>query len=209
MQNSTFFDTLQVKLKNTMTVQDLRKKAEEKRINLRYFEDGTVGIALDETVSESDLSDLLSIFGCEKKMDEVNKRNFNIFEHHKRKAEHLDIIKTNANLNLCKFHRSCFHYIYYLLQICQSDHMKTYDIENSEFKRTSNYLTHQIFNMYHSETKIVRYMKRLENKDLSLVHSMIPLVSKIVRACRFHCFILVSKIFLNILFLNIFILLFI
>uniref|UniRef100_A0A8C1M1X0 Glycine cleavage system P protein n=1 Tax=Cyprinus carpio TaxID=7962 RepID=A0A8C1M1X0_CYPCA len=47
----------------------------------------------------------------------------------------------------------------------------------SPFKRTSKFLTHTVFNSYHSETNIVRYMKRLENKDISLVHSMIPLGS--------------------------------
>uniref|UniRef100_A0A4W5QXU9 Glycine dehydrogenase (decarboxylating) n=1 Tax=Hucho hucho TaxID=62062 RepID=A0A4W5QXU9_9TELE len=48
-------------------------------------------------------------------------------------------------------------------------------IMGSPFKRTSKYLVHTVFNSYHSETNIVRYMKRLENKDISLVHSMIPL----------------------------------
>ena len=41
----------------------------------------------------------------------------------------------------------------------------------------SNILTHEVFNKYHSETLMMRYMKYLENKDISLVHSMIALGS--------------------------------
>ncbi|KAF2167962.1 hypothetical protein M409DRAFT_22106 [Zasmidium cellare ATCC 36951] len=44
-------------------------------------------------------------------------------------------------------------------------------------KRTSGYLDHPVFNSYHSETEILRYMHHLQSKDLSLVHSMIPLGS--------------------------------
>jgi len=43
--------------------------------------------------------------------------------------------------------------------------------------RTSPYLEHPVFNLYHSEHEMLRYMKKLENKDLSLVHSMISLGS--------------------------------
>ncbi len=43
--------------------------------------------------------------------------------------------------------------------------------------RTSDFLTHPIFNKYHSEHEMLRYLKHLENKDLSLVHSMISLGS--------------------------------
>ncbi|MDE3057090.1 MAG: aminomethyl-transferring glycine dehydrogenase [Bacteroidota bacterium] len=45
------------------------------------------------------------------------------------------------------------------------------------FQRTSTFLEHPVFNQYHSETEMMRYIKGLENKDLSLTHSMIPLGS--------------------------------
>jgi glycine dehydrogenase len=46
-----------------------------------------------------------------------------------------------------------------------------------ELKRKTEYLTHEVFNSYHSETEMLRYIKMLEKKDLSLTHSMIPLGS--------------------------------
>jgi len=60
------------------------------------------------------------------------------------------------------------------------------DFENSNFgngkvsdsfKRTTSFLSHPVFNQHHSEHEITRYIKKLENKDLSLVHSMIALGS--------------------------------
>jgi len=47
----------------------------------------------------------------------------------------------------------------------------------ADLKRRSGYLAHEVFNAHNSETEILRYMKKLENKDLSLAHSMIPLGS--------------------------------
>ncbi|GFP57393.1 glycine dehydrogenase (decarboxylating), mitochondrial [Trichoderma asperellum] len=44
-------------------------------------------------------------------------------------------------------------------------------------RRESKFLTHPVFNSHHSETEMLRYMHHLQSKDLSLVHSMIPLGS--------------------------------
>ncbi len=59
----------------------------------------------------------------------------------------------------------------------------TFDNEGSleniptSLTRTSEFLLHPVFNTYHSETEMMRYLKMLENKDLSLTHSMIALGS--------------------------------
>ncbi len=48
---------------------------------------------------------------------------------------------------------------------------------DERFARTSSFLTHPVFSTYHSETEMLRYMRKLESRDLSLTHSMIPLGS--------------------------------
>ncbi len=51
------------------------------------------------------------------------------------------------------------------------------DQVDGRFRRTSPFLTHPVFHRYHSETEMLRYLKRLEARDLSLTTSMIPLGS--------------------------------
>jgi len=62
--------------------------------------------------------------------------------------------------------------------ISQAEFQQAYEEDfHSTFARKSDYLTHPIFNSHHSEHEMLRYIKYLENKDLSLVHSMISLGS--------------------------------
>ncbi|CAG7817350.1 unnamed protein product, partial [Allacma fusca] len=132
VENDFFFDTLHIT--PAMAQSEIRHQANQKEINLRYNLDGTVNVALDETVTEDDINDLLYIFRCKTNLNKLGKE-----------IENTDTLEGS--------------------------------IINSDFNRTSSYLTHPVFNTHHSETRIVRYMKTLENKDLSLVHSMIPLGS--------------------------------
>ena len=65
-----------------------------------------------------------------------------------------------------------------LLTLFDAHHSPTADsVIPSELQRKSTYFTHPVFNKYHSETEMLRYIHRLETKDLSLNTSMIPLGS--------------------------------
>jgi glycine dehydrogenase len=72
-----------------------------------------------------------------------------------------------------------------LLEIFAGDDLPLFSLElpsvfcplPSAFLRTTPYLTHPVFNCYHSETELLRYMYRLQSRDLSLATAMIPLGS--------------------------------
>ncbi|KHN85426.1 Glycine dehydrogenase [decarboxylating], mitochondrial [Toxocara canis] len=130
VQYLDFFDTLKIRPAN---LEEVKKRCEEKMINLRYYEDGCVGVALDETTLPDDVRDLFYIFGHpDKTPEEITS----------------GILESTGPL-----------------------------IGNSVHSRTSDFLTHPVFNSFHSETQLMRYMKRLENRDVSLANSMIPLGS--------------------------------
>jgi len=123
-----FFDTIQVNL-GSRSLTEILDIAEVQQINLRVFDDQTVGISLDETTTIKDLQDLWKIFALGKELP------FN------------------------------------------SQELLTETKTQNPFTRNSNYLTHPVFNQYHSETELLRYLHRLQAKDLSLTTSMIPLGS--------------------------------
>ncbi len=114
-----FFDTIRISLEN-FSLDKIKERAEDLRINLRYYQNEDVGISIDETCSDDDINDILSIF--------------------------------DADMN---------------------DNLKF----KLRSKRKSEFLTHSIFNKYHSETEMMRYLHRLESKDLALNTSMIALGS--------------------------------
>ena len=105
----------------------------------------------------------------------ANEINFNYFENNKiliSVDETIDI--DDINLIIGVFAKAADKDFEYLTESVFSSVDTTID---NNIRRSSVYLQHPVFNSYHSETEMMRYIKRLENKDLSLVHSMISLGS--------------------------------
>jgi len=123
-----FFDTIRVRPSGGSG--PVLEAAAARRINLRDYGDGTVGIALDEAVRPEDVDDLFAVFDGGSAAD-FDARSL---------AEGPSALP-------------------------------------EALLRSSTYLGHEVFNRYHSETEMLRYLHHLESRDLSLNHSMIPLGS--------------------------------
>ena len=128
--NKNFFDTIRFALPKYVMREDVEWLSHELEMNFRYFENGEVGISIDETTNREDMGWILEVFA-----KAANKRWQIIHEY----PEDAEI--------------------------------------NKKFARTSEFLTQEVFNKYRSETEMVRYLKKLEQKDISLTHSMISLGS--------------------------------
>ncbi len=131
--NDNFFDTLYIELPEGLSAEKLHEIALDCQVNLRYYEDGRhIGISIDETTLESDLSVLLYIFS-------------------QLQGKEGDI------------------------EGAEVDDTKVYF--DKKFARQSDFLQYETFQKYHSETELMRYIKRLDRKDISLAQSMISLGS--------------------------------
>ena len=122
--------------------------------------DGTLGIALDETTTTQDVLDILTAFSRSGEID------FDFTEI----ADFADYTGVSGSTS----------------DNSPSDNAKKSPSDATEnpiaawpesLVRTSKFLEHEVFHRYHSETEMLRYIHRLEAKDLSLTTSMIPLGS--------------------------------
>jgi glycine dehydrogenase len=136
--NRSYFDTVRTRPVNP-GADEVLARAVQGGVNLRDYGDGTIGISLDETVSEDDVSNLLEFFSTGPAHPGVDGSDQGEDAETGERAEPEGILPS--------------------------------------MRRTSSYLDHPVFNQHRSETEMLRYMRRLEARDLSLRDSMIPLGS--------------------------------
>ena len=138
-----------------------------KQLNKNYFDTILVNI--------NDVSiDTLKVFAEDAKM------NFNYIDD-KNLSISIDEKDSLQNINdiLTVFAKSCNHSdpTELIKNVLSGNYTDANSFIPKELYRQSPYMQHEVFNTYHSETEMMRYIKQLENKDLALNHSMIPLGS--------------------------------
>ncbi len=149
------FDTLTVETGDRTA--NITALAAEQQINLRCDLTGRLGISLDETTGVEQIADLLSIFAGAKSASGQNGLNQNGLNQNGLNQNGLDQNGLGQNgLSV---------------RSLQPQPLP------ATLARTSDYLTHPVFNQYHSETELLRYLYSLQKKDLSLADAMIPLGS--------------------------------
>ena len=153
---------------DTITVRAIKKPALEivaaalaRRINLRLIDSTTIAISVDETTTIDDLIEIGAVFAVDLKPI-VSKY---IGETEKNLARLLQAAESTDTT----------------LFFDEADALfgKRTEIKDSHdrYARMSEYLTHPVFNTHHTETEMLRYLRKLESRDLSLTTSMIPLGS--------------------------------
>jgi glycine dehydrogenase len=157
-----YFDTLTIAL-GDQPAAEILKAAEARRINFRAVNAHTISISLDETTGLNDVAEILGVF----RVDLAAVISKYIGETEKNLRQLLSVVESGDTV----------------LFFDEADALfgKRSDVKDSHdryaFARTSKFLQHAVFNRYHSETEMLRYIKRLESRDLSLTASMIPLGS--------------------------------
>jgi len=124
-----FFDTIRVRPSGT-SASDVLRLAAERKVNLRDFGDGTLGLATDETTDAALVRDVLDAFAGGR----------------------------SSGIDLAAL-------------------LSGSETALGGFARTSPYLSHPVFSAHHSETAMLRYVTKLQGRDLSLAQSMIALGS--------------------------------
>lgn len=103
---------------------------------------------------------------------EQNQINFNYID-----KNHVSIsLNETVGLNEINAIVDCFEQAFNIQDIKVTEIISK-DIIPENIKRNTSFLDHEVFNTYHSETDMMRYIKKLERKDLALNHSMISLGS--------------------------------